>query len=152
MKDIDNNVEIRGIEKFKYCDIWDFNIQMIREFIYNLDDETIYTIIPFVTVSHKLKDPTLILSKQILVTRYSSSETIYNYIFKQFELAEKQFNMGYLNSYNVYFKYRRLTFSKKFPFLNRRPTLKPSMRCSTELTLNESEIILNKCWQFCFSF
>jgi hypothetical protein len=41
MKDIDNNVEIKGIERFKYVDIWDFNIQMIREFIYNLKDETI---------------------------------------------------------------------------------------------------------------
>jgi hypothetical protein len=116
MRDIDNNVEIKGIEKFRYCDIWDFNIQLIREFIYNLKDETIYTIIPFVTVSHKLKDPTLILSKQILVTRYSSSETVYNYINKQFELAEKQFNMGYIDGYNVYFKYREVTFSKKFPF------------------------------------
>jgi hypothetical protein len=116
MKDVDNHVEIRGIEKFKYCDIWDFNIQLIREFIYNLDDETIYTILPFVTISHKLKDPTLVLSKQILVTRYSNSETIYEYIFKQFELAEKHFNMGYIDRYNVYFKYRRITFSKKFPF------------------------------------
>jgi hypothetical protein len=115
MRDIENTVEINATDRFKYFDVWDFHTEKIREFLYNLDDETFYVIIPFVTVSGKLKDPILILSKQIIVTRNSNYQTIYNYIFNQFEISKNHFKFDDLEQYNVYFKFRKVTFSKKFP-------------------------------------
>jgi hypothetical protein len=115
MKDIENTVEIKAYDRFKYFNIWMLEINLIRLFLYNLDDESIYTIIPFVTISCKLKDPILILSKQFLVTRNSNSVTIYDFIYKQMEIAKVDFNIGEVQCYNIYFKFRKVELFKKSP-------------------------------------
>jgi hypothetical protein len=45
-----------------------------------LDNDSIYTVIPIISMFGKENDPHLILSSKILVSKYSSSKVIHNFL------------------------------------------------------------------------
>lgn len=89
----------------------------ITNFISKLDIDSIYTIIPVISMFAKDNDPHIILSKQILCSNNSSAKLLHNYL--NFKLNQAIFDFGLTNLENSnYFqlvlKYKKvnLDFSK----------------------------------------
>lgn len=60
--------------------MFDIDLNNIKNFISNLDDDKIYTIIPFISFNARYDEPYTVLSQQILVTKQSNPVLIGNYI------------------------------------------------------------------------
>jgi len=63
----------------------------MKNFYFNLEDKTLYTIIPFISVSCKTDDPFLTLSKQIILSKYSNYLTVNKFILNKLDVAIEQF-------------------------------------------------------------
>jgi hypothetical protein len=71
-----------------------------------------YIIIPLISMYAKDNDPHIILSKQILVSNYSSSKVIYDYINFKLDQAIVDFGINNVENGNYYyliFKYKKIT-------------------------------------------
>nr|YP_009498199.1 hypothetical protein [Lactarius deliciosus]AWX52985.1 hypothetical protein [Lactarius deliciosus] len=109
LKDINKLVKTEKNGKFQYFYISYFQINLIREFILNLDSNSFYTLIPMLSIYGKDEEPYLILSKQILITNYSSPEIINNYILKQLDQALIDFEFNLDNRFHcLIFKYKQI--------------------------------------------
>jgi hypothetical protein len=66
MKDLNDFFDISPRSKYKYFNLPRFEMKEISQFLYYLDPDNIYIVIPLITISRKLDDPHLILSRQFL--------------------------------------------------------------------------------------
>lgn len=73
-----------------------------------LDDTKVYTLIPFISINNRSDEPYLILSQQILVTSYSNSLNITNYISRKIEQSFYFFNINELETFNIVLKYKQV--------------------------------------------
>src|SRR5258708_260984 len=87
LKDIRKDIDVYLNGEFKYFKIHLLDLQGISNFINFIDLNKICLVIPFISSSCKLDDPYLILSKQILISNYSSDLLIHDYLYNQFEKA-----------------------------------------------------------------
>jgi hypothetical protein len=87
LRDLDNKIVINKNGEFKHFSNFNFDIDNTRNFIYNLDSDKIYTVIPFVSVNNNINEPYTILSKQILITKYS------NPVLKERPLIDQYFKL-----------------------------------------------------------
>jgi len=71
LSDINHCIDIQKQGRFKFYINFNFDIKLIQDFIDQLDDHEIYLMIPLISKFAKDNDPHIILSKQILVTKYS---------------------------------------------------------------------------------
>lgn len=88
--------------KYLYQNLFSFEDKQIKYFIENLQDNTIFLIFPFITITKNANDPYLRLSNQYLVTKQSNSELIQNYLLDQWEYSE--WNIGDTSQYYLFFK------------------------------------------------
>jgi hypothetical protein len=96
---------------FNYKNIPYFQQIHILNFINRLDDNSIYTIIPLISIFGKDDDPYIIISKQILVGKLSSSEVIYDHLYDRMLIAIQQFGINNLengNKFYLVFKYKKI--------------------------------------------
>jgi hypothetical protein len=96
---------------FNYKNIPYFQQIHILNFINRLDDNSIYTIIPLISIFGKDDDPYIIISKQILVGKFSSSEVIYDHLYDRMLIAIQQFGINNLengNKFYLVFKYKKI--------------------------------------------
>jgi hypothetical protein len=116
LKDINNLINIDKKGKFTYCYIPNMERMGIINFLAKLENDSYYTIIPIITMSAKDNDAHIILSKQILVSNYSNSKLIHDYLNTKLDQAICDFGCTNLdnNSYYLIFKYKKVTldFSK----------------------------------------
>jgi hypothetical protein len=109
LSDIKKHINIDKRSKFKYCYIPFIESKGIREFISKLDDNSFYTVIPFLSIYGKNEDPHIILSKQILITNYSNPLTVINFLNYQLDLAYNQFQINSLDNFHyLIFKYKKI--------------------------------------------
>jgi hypothetical protein len=113
LNELDSFTLIKFISKFRYFDIYDNEIIKIKEFLHNLDNNSIYSVIPLATMSPKLDDPYIILSKQILITQYSNPYTLHNYLNEQLRKFCEDFNIEDLNNFRIYLKFRKIDATNK---------------------------------------
>jgi hypothetical protein len=113
LKDIDNNIKINKIGQFKHFYIPNMEIVGINKFISRLEPDSVYIIIPIISMFAKDNDPIIILSKQILVSNNSSSKVIHEYLDAKLERAMLDFgavNLEGSNYFQLIFKYKKVTF------------------------------------------
>jgi hypothetical protein len=79
------NIKFNKNGRFNYIYIPYFDIKFLREFITSLEPSSLYTVIPLLSFDGRDDKPHLILSKQILLTKYSSPELVNNYLKKLFD-------------------------------------------------------------------
>jgi hypothetical protein len=94
LKDVRKDIIFDKRGKFKYFFIPFFNIKGLEEFISNLDDESLYTVIPVLSMYGRNEDPHIILSTQILMSNYSDPKIISDYLNKQLEIAINDLTAG----------------------------------------------------------
>jgi hypothetical protein len=81
LKDLDTRIKLNKYGKFSYFKIYEIrNQSRIWNFINELEDGCVYTIIPIISANNNSDEPYIILSKQILVTNKSNSLEIWKFI------------------------------------------------------------------------
>lgn len=89
-------------------------INKISYFIYNISDNEVLLIIPFITVSNTIKDPYIFLSSQFLICNNSDPILIYRFLSEQLNTAYEHYQINHKSlSYNLYFKYKKVNLSYK---------------------------------------
>ena len=78
LKDLDKRININKYGKFNYYKIYEFNNSNIWNFFNELEDNKVYTLIPFISANDRPDEPYIILSPQILITNNSNTLLIYN--------------------------------------------------------------------------
>jgi hypothetical protein len=77
LKDINKFININKKGKFNYTIISQFSLKSLDYFINNLESNSLYTIIPLISIHAKEDDPHIILNKQILVSKFSNPLIIF---------------------------------------------------------------------------
>jgi hypothetical protein len=113
LKDIDKSLNVYLNGEFKYFKIPLMDSKGIYDFIDEIDGDKLYLVIPFITHSCKLDDPFIILSRQILISRYSSEITIRNYLDYQLNKSIIDFGMSGLDKFYLIFKYKKVKLELK---------------------------------------
>jgi len=106
LNEIDYKININKNGKFKYYRNFCFDLYNYKNFGYNLDNNTIYSLIPLLSKNERIDEPFTILSQTILLTKQSNNLLIYNYINNKIQDTIKLYNMNLLDNYYVIFKYK----------------------------------------------
>lgn len=80
LKDLDKHIFIIKEGKFNYKNIPSLQFNGVKNFIDKLEEGQIYTVIPLISMFGKDNDPHIVLSKQLLVTKYSNPQLIYDFL------------------------------------------------------------------------
>ena len=112
LKDVNKHIEVDKRGKFRYYYIPYFETKGFKDFILNLDSDSLYTIIPVLSIYGKEEDPHIILSKQILISNYSDHKLIRDFLLKQLDKTVLDFEMILDNK----FHYLIFKFKKKLKF------------------------------------
>ena len=102
LKYIDTSVKINKQGQFKHFYIPNMEFIGISKFISRLDEDSIYIIIPMITMYAKDNDPIIILSKQFLVSNNSSPRLIHDYLVSKLEVAINDFGAVNLDDSNYF--------------------------------------------------
>jgi hypothetical protein len=109
LKDLDQKINIIKHGKFKYYKmVDDLILEDIKNFINNLDDDKLYTLIPFISINDRYDEPFMVLSQQILITRKSNPILLINYIDNKTQDAFSLFNAKFDTNYHTIFKYKSI--------------------------------------------
>ena len=109
LKDLDQKINIIKHGKFKYYKmVNDLILEDIKNFINNLDDDKLYTLIPFISINDRYDEPFMVLSQQILITRKSNPILLINYIDNKTQDAFSLFNAKFDTNYHTIFKYKSI--------------------------------------------
>lgn len=109
LKDVNKQIQINKNGKFKYYYLPFFDFNKIIEFIDNLENNYLYTIIPLIFLYGRDEDPHIILSKQILISSFSNPRIINDYLIKQLEKIVDDFGINLENKfYYLIFKYKKI--------------------------------------------
>jgi|ERR1700744_3434875 len=92
MKNVSKHIKFNKNGKFKYHYIPFANYDLLENFILNLDQNSLYITIPMLSREGKSDNPYLVLSKQFLLSQYSSPEIINKFIMEQLDIALFDFN------------------------------------------------------------
>lgn len=92
----------------EYYTMYRIDLDLIKIFIYNLDEEKVYRLESFISINKKDCEPYLNLSPAILVTNKSSPKLVYNYLFEQFEKSWIDFELDMELYYFLIFKYKAI--------------------------------------------
>jgi hypothetical protein len=97
-----------------YFRMFGLDINKISNFIYNIKEDDVLLIRPFMTVSNNIKDPYIHLSPQFLICNNSDPILIYKYLIEQLNIAYDDYKIDHENiKYNLYFKYKIVNLSHK---------------------------------------
>lgn len=108
LSDINHCIDIQKQGRFKFYINFNFDIKLIQDFIDQLDEHEIYLMIPLISKFAKDNDPHIILSKQILVTKYSNYITINKFLMDQLDLCLEDYNFDKIDNFFLIFKYKKV--------------------------------------------
>jgi hypothetical protein len=103
--DFDKTINIDKSGKTHYFSIFQMNLDLINNFILNLQKDKIYLIQPMISINRRIDDPYLTLSRQFLITNESNCFIVHDFIFEKLEKAENDFNFNLCN-YFLILKYK----------------------------------------------
>ena len=84
-------------------------MDQIQNFIYNIKDNDVFLIYPFISVSCLHTDPYINLSRQFLVTNKSNPRIIASYLYYQLENAGYNFEFAHDEfDFYLFLKYKKV--------------------------------------------
>lgn len=95
--DFDKTININKSSKCKFHKMFKLQVESIRDFIMELDEDKIYMITPFISVNCRLNDPYLNLSRQFLISNNSNSNLIHDFLYSQLETFKNNFQLNHIN-------------------------------------------------------
>jgi hypothetical protein len=112
LKDLDTRISINKNGKFYYHKFLEINSSNIWRFLlFRLDENKIYTIIPFISANNKTDEPYIILSQQFLISAKSDPILISKYINNKISDTVNLYNIHNLNDFNIIFKFKQVEIS-----------------------------------------
>ena len=80
-----------------------FELDYFYDFVTSLDSNTLYSVIPMIITNNELNKPYMVLSRTILVTKYSNYKEIHHYTFAKYQEALKDFNIDKYSNFHCCF-------------------------------------------------
>jgi hypothetical protein len=119
LKDLDYRITINKNGKFCYYNCLELDSSNISKFLCKLEDNKVYSLIPFISANDKSDEPYIILSQSILITNKSNPLLISRYIYNKCIDTMKLYNIAELKDFNVIFKYKsvEIDFEAKNKFV-----------------------------------
>jgi hypothetical protein len=111
LKDLDRKIWITKKSKFNHTTFQELNYNNVYDFLCSLEHERFYILIPILSVNNCIDEPYVILSRQILITRYSSETLLINYINNKSRNSFEIFNIDNLEKFHIVFKYKEINFN-----------------------------------------
>lgn len=114
--DISKNIEVNKIGKSYYQKMFKINLDRIKIFINNIEDNKIYLINPFISVKCSIDTPYLNLSRQFLLTNKSHPELIFNFLNEQIDIWLNDFDIEEINGghYFLVFKFKYVELEQRY--------------------------------------
>ena len=94
--------------KSNYYEIKFWEIEYFSDFVNNLDSNSLYTIIPIISPSNDYNKPYLVLSRTILVSKYSNYKNIHQFLNDRYHESMNDFGFKSLEQYTLIFKYKKV--------------------------------------------
>lgn len=107
LKDTDKRIIINKTGKFYYWRIYELTNSKIFNFLHNLEDDTLYTVIPIISKNDKSDEPFITLSQQILVSDQSNSLLIAKFLQDKIKETVNLYNINDLNAVLI-LKYKKV--------------------------------------------
>jgi hypothetical protein len=88
----------------------DFEIQNFYEFFKKINGNMVYSVSPMISIKGNPNEPYTVLSKSILITKYSDCRLIQFYLYNKYQQFLKDFGVNYLDKYKLVFKFKKVRF------------------------------------------
>lgn len=105
LSDLHKSIKIDAYGEFKHFKMFRIEFEQITNFLDNLNSD-VYTVIPLISINNNINDPFFTLSRQILLTKYSSPVVITEFLIDKMNRANELFEIGDLQYYWLILKYK----------------------------------------------
>ena len=107
LKDLDKRININKYGKFNYWRIYEIRNYKFWSFLKELEDNKVYTLIPYISANDRTDEPFIVLSQQFLITSNSNSLLINDYINNKINNTKYLYNITELEGVLI-FKYKQV--------------------------------------------
>jgi len=106
LKDLDKRIKINKHGKFNYYKIYEFNHSKFWNFISELEDNKVYTLIPFISKNDRPNEPYIVLSQQILITYNTNPMILTKFIDNKIIDTINLYNINKIEDAIIIFKFK----------------------------------------------
>jgi hypothetical protein len=108
LADINKELFINKFNKSNYFNIRNNDKLSYLNFINSLTSDSLYTVVPILSLTGKPDKLYIVLGRSFLVSSYSSTEVIYEYILDHYNDSSDDYNLESLENYIITFKYKKI--------------------------------------------
>lgn len=114
LKDLDKRIKINLYGRFNYWRIYEITNYKIWNFLSELEDNKVYTLIPYISANDRRDEPFIVLSQQFLITKNSNSLLLTEFINNKIIETKYLYNITELEGVLI-FKYKqvKIDFNKE---------------------------------------
>jgi len=117
LKDLDKRIKINLYGRFNYWKISEITNSKLYQFLDNLEDGKIYTLIPYISANDRPDEPYIVLSQQILITSNSNIKLINEFINNKINNTYNLYNISELEGVLIFkFKQVKINFNEHNTF------------------------------------
>ena len=106
LKDLDKRIKINKYGKFNYYKIYEFNHSKFWNFISELEDNKVYTLIPFISKNDRPNEPYIVLSQQILIIYNTNPMILTKFIDNKIIDTINLYNINKIEDAIIIFKFK----------------------------------------------
>jgi len=107
LKDLDKRIKLNKYGKFHYWRIYEITNSKIWAFLNELEDNRVYTLIPYISANDRPDEPYIVLSQQILITPNSNINLLTEFITNKINNTINLYNITELEGV-IIFKYKQV--------------------------------------------
>ena len=93
-----------------YYECKDFHTEYFYNFIDSMKSNSLYMITPLILINNNKDKPYIVLSKSILISKYSSYKLIEEYLNLKYKEFLNDFNINELEEFYLILKYKKVYF------------------------------------------
>lgn len=83
-------------------------MEYFYNFITNLNSNSLYAVIPIISINNNPNEPYIVLSRSILVSKYCNYWMVQYYIYAKYFKSLEDFGIDNLEDYRLVFKYKKV--------------------------------------------
>jgi hypothetical protein len=108
LSDINKYLFINKFNKSNYFSIKNNDKLNYLNFINSLDSDSLYMVVPIVSLKGDPNKLYMVLGRSILITSFSSTDLLYEYISDKYSESLEDYNLDELEDYTLTFKYKKV--------------------------------------------
>lgn len=94
--------------KSNYYEIKFWEMEYFSNFVHSIDNNSLYTVIPIISPTNNHDKPYLVLSRSILVSKYSDYKLIHRLLNDRFHDSLDDFGIKNIEGYTLILKYKKV--------------------------------------------